>query len=250
LLGERVSEQAWTAMLLPGLPAMLRAAGAALLVPAFTGMPGSLRAGLVLIAAVIAWPMGAGTPLPAESPWLWAPKELVAGAMVGAAAAAAAGGLRLAGRLIGEQMGLGLGDVAQPEGSEPEGNAAEAALGWCSAACFVAVGGIETVVTTAARGRDGHSAWGLGAEGIALALDASSQLALRVSLPVLALTMAGAAIGGVIVRSAPGVMTLAGGFGVRAATGLGMLAATTVGVWAAQTELLRGVLARLAGGAS
>jgi flagellar biosynthesis protein FliR len=114
----------------------------------------------------------------------------------------------------------------------------------------VAVGGIETVVTTAARGRDGHSAWGLGAEGIALALDASSQLALRVSLPVLALTMAGAAIGGVIVRSAPGVMTLAGGFGVRAATGLGMLAATTVGVWAAQTELLRGVLARLAGGAS
>jgi hypothetical protein len=52
----------------------------------------------------------------------------------------------------------------------------------------------------------------------------------------------------VIVRSAPGVMTLAGGFGVRAAMGLGMLAATTVGVWAAQTELLRAALARLAGG--
>ena len=37
-----MSEQAWIAMVLPGLPAMLRAAGAALLVPAFTGMPGSM----------------------------------------------------------------------------------------------------------------------------------------------------------------------------------------------------------------
>jgi flagellar biosynthesis protein FliR len=245
-----VSDQAWIAMLLPGLPAMLRAAGAALLLPAFTGMPGSIRAGLVLIAAVVAWPMGSRGASPEGSFWLWAPQELAAGAIVGATAAAAAGGLRLAGRLVGEQMGLGLGEAAQPESAEPEGNAAEATLGWCSAACFVAVGGIETVVITAARGRDGQSAWGMGAEGMASALDAASQLALRVSLPVLALTMAGAAIGGVIVRSAPGVMTLAGGFGVRAATGLGMLAATAVGVWAAQTEVLRGVLARLAGGAS
>jgi len=218
-----VSDQAWIAMLLPGLPAMLRAAGAALLVPAFTGMPGSIRAGLVLIAAVVAWPMGSRGASPEGSFWLWAPQELAAGAIVGATAAAAAGGLRLAGRLVGEQMGLGLGEAAQPESAEPEGNAAEATLGWCSAACFVAVGGIETVVITAARGRDGQSAWGMGAEGIASALDAAS---------------------------APGVMTLAGGFGVRAATGLGMLAATAVGVWAAQTEVLRGVLARLAGGAS
>lgn len=243
-----MSEQAWMAMVLPGLPAMLRAAGAALLVPAFTGMPGSMRAGLALVAAVVAWPVGAQGAAPEGSFWLWAPQELAAGAVVGATAAAAAGGLRLAGRLIGEQMGLGLGEVAQPESAEPEGNAAEATLGWCSAACFVAVGGIESVVTTAARGREGQAAWGLGAEGIASALDAASQLALRVSLPVLALTMAGAAIGGVIMRSAPGVMTLAGGFGVRAATGLGMLAATAVGIWAVQTELLRGVLARLSGG--
>lgn len=243
-----MSASAWFAALLPGLPAMLRAAGAASTVPAFTGMPASLRAGLAIAAAVVAWPMGASAGAPEGSAWIWAPQELAAGLMVGALAASAAGALRLAGRLVGEQMGLGLGEATTPESFADEGNAAESMLGWCSAACFVAVGGIEGVVIAAARPAGGAAAWGLGPQGIAAALDAAGSVALRVSLPVMALGCAGLAVGGVLTRAAPGVVTLAGGFGVRAAAGLGMLAATAAGLWVAQTELVRGVLARLGGG--
>jgi flagellar biosynthesis protein FliR len=248
MLGGRVNSQAWMELLLPGLPAMLRAASAAAIVPAFTGMPASIRAGLAVAAAVVAWPLGVQSVPPEGSIWMWAPQEVLAGGLVGATAAAAAAALRLAGRVIGEQMGLGLGEIAQPDGALDEGNAAESTLGWCAAACFVSVGGVEGVVLAAARPRAGSAAWGLGAEGIAQALDAATQLALRVSLPVVALTFAGMAIGGVLVRAAPGVVTLAGGFGVRAAMGLGMLSATAAGVWVAQSGLVRDVLARLGGG--
>lgn len=243
-----MNSQVWMEALLPGLPAMLRAASAAMIVPAFTGMPGSIRAGLAIAAAAIAWPLGAQAAAPEGSVWSWAPQEVLAGSLVGATAAAAAGALRLAGRLIGEQMGLGVGQIAGAETHDVEGNAAESAMGWCAAACFVGVGGIESVVTAAARPRGDSGAWGIGAEGIAQALDAATQLAVRVSLPVVALTFAGMAIGGVLVRAAPGVVTLAGGFGVRAAMGLGMLSATAAGIWVAQSGLVREVLQRLGGG--
>jgi flagellar biosynthesis protein FliR len=243
-----MSASSMAAMLLPGLPAMLRAAGAAALVPAFTGMPGLARAGLVLAAAAIAWPLGAGMALPEGSVWSWAPAELAAGGVIGATAAAAAGALRLAGRLIGEQMGMGLGAHATPDALPEESNAAEAALGWCSAICFVSVGGVEGVVLAAARSRAATDGWALGADGIAASLDAASGVALRVSLPVLALTLAGTAVGGVLARAAPGVMTLASGFGYRVASGLGMLCATAVALWAAQATLVREMLARLPGG--
>jgi len=248
MLGEGMTASVWFAALVPGLPAMLRAAGAAMLVPAFTGIGTFMRAGLAVAAAAIAWPMGARASAPEGSAWIWAPQELAAGLMVGAVAAGAAGALRLAGRLAGEQMGLGMGEAVMPDQRDGEGNAAESMLGWCSAACFVAVGGIEGVVISAARPSGEAAAWGLGPTGIATVLDAATSVALRVSLPMMALGCAGVAIGGVLTRAAPGVITLVGGFGVRAAAGLGMLAATATGLWAVQSELVRGVLARLGGG--
>jgi hypothetical protein len=46
-------------------------------------------------------------------------------------------------------------------------------------------------------------------------------------------------IGGAVVRAAPRLVTLGGGFGARAAMGMGMLAASMATAWAAQQELVR-----------
>lgn len=236
--------------LLPGLPAMLRAAGAVALAPAFTAMPGSMRVMLAVGAAGIACPLGAGMPMPEGPWWTWAPLELLAGACIGGVAAAAVEALRLAGRLAGEQMGFALGETYAATGPT-EANAAESALGWSAVAAFVAVGGVEGVVLAAVRSvpGDGRS-WVASSESFARTLDAAMSVGLRVCLPVLAVTLAGAAIGGVVVRAAPRMVALGGGFGARAAVGLGTLAVSAAAAWGLQSSFARSLLDRLSiGGA-
>ncbi len=232
-----------------GLPVMLRAAGAALLAPGFTEMPLGLRLGLAAMAGLIALPLGTGQ-VPPPGSWLaWAPAELLAGACIGGVAASAVLGLRWMGRLAGEQMGLAVGATYAPDADPGETNAVESVMGWCAAACFVAVGGIDAVVLAAVRSRAaGAGDWIGSARGLATTMDAALQVGLRACLPVLAVTIAGTLIGGVVIRAAPRVVTLAGGFGVRAAMGLGMLTASAGAAWALQQELLRDTLGRLATG--
>lgn len=234
--------------LVPGLPAMLRAAGAAAMAPAFTAMPTSLRVALAVGAAWIAWPLGAGLPSPEGAWWSWAPMELLAGVCIGGVAAAGVEALRLAGRVVGEQMGLAIGQTYSPAG-EVEGHATEAVFGWAAAASFVAVGGVEGVVLAAVRSVPGDGrAWLASADGVARTLDAAARVGLRVCLPVLAVTLAGAAIGGVVVRAAPRMVAIGGGFGARAAMGLGMLAASAAAAWGLQGTFARSLLDRLAEG--
>ena len=237
-----------SALMLPALPAMLRTAGAAAMAPAFTVIPMRLRVALAAGAAWIALPLGAHGEVPSGPWWMWAPLELMAGLCIGGMAAAAVEALRCMGRVAGEQMGLGLGEAYDPSHAS-EANAAESMMGWAGAAAFVAVGGIESVVLAASHAapRDGQ-AWMLSARGMAQTLDAAMSVGLRVCLPVLAVTLAGAAIGGAVVRAAPRTVTLAGGFGVRAAMGLGMLVSAAGTAWAMQSELVQGVMRTLPGG--
>lgn len=227
---------------------MLRAAGAVAMAPAFTAMPASLRVALAVGAAWIAWPLGAGLAAPEGAWWSWAPTELLAGVCIGGVAAAAVEALRLAGRLAGEQMGLALGETYAPTGAS-EGNAVESAFGWAAAAAFVAVGGVEGVVLAAVRSVPGDGRpWLSSSEGISRTLDAALGVGLRVCLPVLAVTLAGAAIGGVVVRAAPRMVAIGGGFGARAAVGLGTLAASAAAAWGLQGSFMRSVLDRLSTG--
>jgi flagellar biosynthesis protein FliR len=69
-------------------------------------------------------------------------------------------------------------------------------------------------------------------------------------MPVLAITLAGTVIGGAMVRAAPRMVTLGGGFGIRAAAGLGMLAASMATAWAIQQDLVRRSMDWLALGGS
>lgn len=237
--------------LLTGLPAMLRAAGAAVMAPAFTAMPVGLRVTLAVGAAGVAWPLGSGMAAPKGAWWSWAPVELLAGVCIGAVAAASVEALRLTGRLAGEQMGLAIGETYGPAGADAEGSACETAMGWAAAAAFVAVGGVESTVLAAVRSVPGDGrAWLASTDGIGRTLDAAMGVGLRVCLPVLAVTLAGAAVGGVIVRAVPRLAVIGGGFGARAAMAMGVLASSAGAAWALQGSLARSVLDRLvAGGA-
>lgn len=234
-----------------GLPVMLRAAGAALLAPGFSEMPVGLRLGLAAMAGLIALPLGA-TAAPPAGGWLaWAPGELLAGACIGGLAAASVMGLRWMGRLAGEQMGLALGATYVPDADPGEANAVESIMGWCAAASFVAVGGLDAVVLAAVRSRAaGAGDWIGSARGMASTMDAALQVGLRACLPVLAVTLAGTLIGGAVIRAAPRVVTLAGGFGVRAAMGLGMLAASAGTAVVLQMDLVRATLAGVTAGSA
>ena len=235
--------------LVAGLPVMLRAAGAALVAPGFSEMPLVLRLALAAFTALVALPLGASGTAPTGSWLLWAPGELLAGACIGGIAAACMLGLRWAGRIAGEQMGLAMGATYAPDADPGEVNAVESVMGWCAVASFVAVGGIETVVIAAARSRPvGAGEWIGTARGLSSTLDAAMAVGVRACLPVLAITIAGTLIGGAVIRAAPRVVTLAGGFGVRAAMGLGMLAASAGTAWALQTDLFRATLAGIAAG--
>jgi len=172
----------------------------------------------------------------------------MAGLCIGGIAAAAVEALRCMGRLAGEQMGLALASSYDPA-IAGETQVTESLLAWSATAVFVAVGGIESVVLAATRGgsRDG-AAWLASADGIARTLDAAMRVGVRVCLPVLAVTLAGAVIGGVVIRAAPRTVTLAGGFGIRAAMGVGMLIASVATAWAMQSDLLRHAMAKIPGG--
>ncbi len=235
-------------LLVPALPAVLRVSGAVLTAPAFTMMPMSLRLVLAGAAGCIAIPLGADAPMPEGPWWMWAPLEWMAGCVIGLIAAAATEALRLMGRLAGEQMGLAMADSYGPARMD-ESNAAENLMGWAAAVIFVSIGGVESVALAAARSQpnDG-SMWVSSADGVARAIDAAMHVGVRVCLPVLAISLAGAALGGVVVRAAPQTMTLAGGFGARAAMGLGMMTAAIGTAWTAQSDLVQNLMQRIPGG--
>jgi flagellar biosynthesis protein FliR len=205
--------------------------------PAFTRMPMVLRVVLALSAAWIAMPLGAAAEAPASPWWRWAPQELLAGICLGGVAAISVEALRLAGRVAAEQMGMSMGEHVDPAG-EVDGGPVQALMGWAAAIGFVSVGGVDAVVLAAVRAGPAQ-AWFRSPERLGGALDAAFEVGLRACMPVLAITLAGTVIGGAVVRAAPRLVTLGGGFGARAAMGMGMLAASMATAWAAQQELVR-----------
>jgi flagellar biosynthesis protein FliR len=234
--------------LLPALPAMLRAGGAAWIAPVFTSMSMPFRILLALWAAWIAMPLGLPAEAPASPWWRWAPLELLAGVCLGGVAAISVEALRLTGRVAAEQMGMTMGDQAEPS-QEAEAGPVQAMMAWAAVIAFVSVGGVDAVVMGAVRAGSAE-AWLASPDRLGGALDAAFNVGLRACMPVLAITLAGTVIGGAMVRAAPRMVTLGGGFGIRAAAGLGMLAASMATAWAIQQDLVRRSMDWLALGGS
>ena len=246
MLGGHVNAAVDLEPLLPALPVMLRAGGAAWISPVFTGISAPFRILLAVWAGWIAMPLGLPAVPPASSWWHWAPLELLSGVCLGGMAAISVEALRLAGRVAAEQMGMAMGEHAEPS-EHADGGPVQAMMAWAAVIAFVSVGGVDAVVMAAVRAGPAES-WLASPERLGAALDAAFDVGLRACMPVLAVTLAGTVIGGAVVRAAPRMVTLGGGFGVRAAMGMGMLAASMATAWVIQQDLVRQSMAWLAHG--
>jgi flagellar biosynthesis protein FliR len=238
-------------MMLPeaAAAAAARAAGAAFFAPAFTSIPWRMRLAFAVAAGWVAAPVAAGDRSLADISIAWVAMEAATGAVIGLLAAIAVEALRVAGHLIGQQMGWSIAPTYDPA-VEGEANAAESLLSWSAVAIFVAIGGVQSIVLVAAASVRTLAPGGfLRAEVAASApplLDAAMRVGLTACLPVAALLGAVSGVAALVVRVAPGVSTFAAGFGPRAVLGLAATAATCAVSWSGESAFLRDALQRVA----
>lgn len=227
-------------------PAMLRAAAAAWMATACTPIAGWMRLMLALAAGWIAAPLAIDRPVTGLAWWHWVPTEALAGLCIGGIAAISVEALRLAGRVVSEQMGMSM--AAPADSSELEsGGPVESLMAWSATLAFVSVGGLDAVVLASVRSGAAEAGPSLAGRAASV-LDAAFEVGTRACLPVLAISLAGTVIGGVVIRAAPRMVSLGSGFGARAAVGMGMLAASAGGAWMAQQDLFRRSLGLLGPG--
>jgi flagellar biosynthetic protein FliR len=153
---------------------------------------------------------------------------------------------RAAGALAGVQMGLGFGSVYDADAGDGEGDAASQLMAAAGVALFAWCGGLDAVALATMRTFE-HApvgAWSVAGAVPAVtgAALAASELAFRVALPVTALLVAEALVGGFVARSVPGMSPLAFGFPVRFAVALLALLAGAAAMQSAMNGAVAGIL--------
>jgi flagellar biosynthetic protein FliR len=183
--------------------------------------------------------------------------EFAFGAALGVVALLPVAAFRAAGALAGVQMGLGFGSVYDADAGDGEGDAASQLMAAAGVALFAWCGGLDAVALATMRTFE-HApvgAWSVAGAVPAVtgAALAASELAFRVALPVTALLVAEALVGGFVARSVPGMSPLAFGFPVRVLVGLAGLLAGAVAMQSSMQGAVASLLDRMrlvAGGAA
>jgi flagellar biosynthetic protein FliR len=257
-------QPAWESLAGPGL-ACVRVAGLATFAPMLAGgaLPVRMRLAVAAAIAVAAMPAAGAAGVPAAAlgePWRLLPAavlEFALGAALGVVALLPVAAFRSAGALAGVQMGLGFGGVYDAEAGDAEGDAASRLLAAAGVALFAWCGGLDAVALAAMRTFDHAPAGAWSAAGAVPAATgaalAACELAFRVALPVTALLVAEALVGGFVARSVPGMSPLAFGFPVRVIVGLAGLLAGAVAMQSSMQGAVAGLLDRMrlaAGGAA
>jgi flagellar biosynthetic protein FliR len=215
------------------------------------------------VIAIAAMPAAGTAALPASAlaePWRMLPAaalEFAFGAALGVVALLPVAAFRAAGALAGVQMGLGFGSVYDADAGDGEGDAASQLMAAAGVALFAWCGGLDAVALATMRTFE-HApvgAWSVAGAVPAVtgAALAASELAFRVALPVTALLVAEALVGGFVARSVPGMSPLAFGFPVRVLVGLAGLLAGAVAMQSSMQGAVASLLDRMrlvAGGAA
>jgi flagellar biosynthetic protein FliR len=175
--------------------------------------------------------------------------EFAFGAALGVVALLPVAAFRAAGALAGVQMGLGFGGVYDADAGDAEGDAASQLLAAAGVALFAWCGGLDAVALAAMRTFEHAPIGAWSAEGAVPAVTgaalAASELAFRVALPVTALLVAEALVGGFVARSVPGMSPLAFGFPVRVLVGLAGLVAGAAAMQSSMQGAVASMLDRM-----
>jgi len=230
---------AYTTYLPTLILAIARIAGIFIVAPVFGSsvIPARLRGFMSVVIALAVVGRLSG---PAELPQHWLElaillgSEVAIGATIGFTAAVVLAGVELGAVHIGQQMGVALAEVFNPQAGEGSG-LMRRALGLLAVVIFLAIGGHRALIAATLRTFDtvppGGFAGGQAVLNMVVAvLAASFTLALKVAAPVLvALLLATVALG-LLQKTIPQCNILSIGLGVRAMLGLVVLAAALAAI--------------------
>ncbi len=236
--------------LLPHLPAWLlvlfRIGGIFIFAPMFgsSAIPARIKIMLALALSMCIYPMLLGPDRPAAaliepvidtglSMWVLGPAifmELAIGFVIGYGATLPLMGLQLAGRMIDQQIGMGLAGVFNPELEAESGIVGEIYF-MLALAIFILMDGHRVAVMILVGTFDNIPPGGFAFDGHLLAmvvalLGAMFELAMRVAAPLLCIIFLQTVAMGFIARTVPQLNILSIGFPVRILVGVLLLTAS------------------------
>jgi len=239
-LGVETSPGAWFAHVPAWLMVLFRITGIFLLSPLFSmsTIPMQVKALLAAALAVAVYPLlllpesGAaplsiGAMLGGELSWAMLPglvgAELLIGALIGYAAMLPINAMELGGRVMDQQMGLGLAGVFNPELGEQTGLVSDM-LHYLAIAVFLILGGHRVLLMLLVDSFVHVPMGGFQMTPDILAmlvglLTVAFELALRVAAPLLCIVMLETAAMGFVARTVPQMNILSIGFAVRIVLG-------------------------------
>lgn len=161
-------------------------------------------------------------------------REAVIGLLIGFIASIPVIAVQMAGLLMGQQMGLGLGTIFNPA-INSEGDILGQVLFWLALSIFIVMGGVEVMHTAVVESFDRIPVGGLGAEQLPMTvlagvLMSGYELAIRVAAPVLALIFLETIATGVLMKTVPQLNILTFGFPLKILAGLSGLVSALVAI--------------------
>lgn len=221
-----------------------------------TMMPRRFKAMLVLVLAFCVFPIvGADRwdPIPLEFTVLgpMIAMELLIGVAIGIIMLTPLWGVQLAGTFMGQQMGLSLAPIYNPA-TDIEGDTLGQLLFLMALSLFIVLGGVEAMWDGVVR------SFALVAPGafraddtllrtLAAMLASGFHLAMRVSMPVMAIVLVETVAVGFITKTLPTLNIMSFGFPVRILLGFAVLAAAMAGVHGAIAADTSGTMEALQG---
>jgi len=229
----------------PALLVVFRLSGLAIFAPVIgsPAVPVKVKALLVFLLGVATYPALAAGPLAGQHVSLslggLAPLivcELLVGAVIGFLAVLPMVAMQMGGLVMGQQMGLGFARVYNPA-MDDEGDVLEQALFFLGLATFLAMGGLEQMTLAVLRSFEYVALGGVGdvirvgghgldnglmrlLTGVLLA---ATELALRVSAPLVCLFFLETVAMGFLSKSMPALNLMALGFPMRIIMGLAVI---------------------------
>lgn len=175
--------------------------------------------------------------------------ETLIGAIIGFVASLPIIAVQLGGQIMGQQMGLGLAQVFNPELSTNTG-VVDQLMFFTALSIYISFGGIEAMFSAL---MNSYSSVPLGAmaftaipfELIIGTLSAGYELALRVAAPILAIMIVETFASGVLMKTIPQINIMSVGFAIKTIAGLVALAAAVGAIFAVFSDEAQAVLSSL-----
>lgn len=180
--------------------------------------------------------------------------ELLIGASIGVLMLTPLWGVQLAGTLMGQQMGLSLAPIYNPA-ADIEGDSLGQLLFMMALAVFISAGGVELMWDGVVHSFAAVPAGGFRADGallhtVAGLLDSGFHLALRVSMPVMAIVLVESVAVGFVSKTLPTLNLMSFGFPLRIMLGMAALTAALAGISGALGDEVRATLGIVSGWAT